>query len=317
MKVITLDEIKDHIDLSKIIAMQEDGFKLSSAKKVDIPPVGYLKQHKPSGSYHIKYGLIENDDLWVTKIAGGPDGLPLSGIMVAISTKTGKPEAILMDDGYLTQLRTAIAGLISAKYLAPKNIKAIGVIGTGIQARMQISMLKHWSDCRNVFVWGRDIEKVEKYKEDIAKEGFISKAVNTTAELSKYCNLIITTTASSHPLLQESDIQPGTHITAIGADSPGKIELDPKIIAKANIVVVDSRSQCIDHGEIYQAYKQQLVTYKDLTELGEIIVNPSLGRRNDTQITIADLTGVAVQDIQIVKSILQSFKASAHSDTRS
>jgi ornithine cyclodeaminase len=308
MKVITLEKIKNYIDLPKIIAMQEDGFKLFSTKKVDIPPVGYIEQHNPSGSYHIKYGLIENDDLWVTKIAGGPDGLPLSGIMIAISTKTGKPEAILVDDGYLTQLRTAIAGLISAKYLAPKNIKAIGVIGTGIQARMQISMLKQWSDCRNVFVWGRDIEKVEKYKEDISKEGFIAKAVNSTAELAKYCNLIITTTASSQPLLQESDIQSGTHITAIGADSPGKIELDPKIIAKANIVAVDSKNQCIDHGEISQAYKQQLITDKNLIELGKIIAIPSLGRKNDTQITIADLTGIAVQDIQIVKSILQSFK---------
>lgn len=308
MKVITLDEIKNHINLSEIIAMQEDGFKLFSSKKVDIPPVGYLKQQNPSGSYHIKYGLIENDDLWVTKIAGGPDGLPLSGIMIATSTKTGKPEAILIDDGYLTQLRTAIAGLISAKYLAPKKIQAIGVIGTGIQAIMQIDILKQWSDCRNVFVWGRNVEKIEKYIEYIAKQGFIAKPVSTTTELAKHCNLIITTTASSKPLLQESDIQPGTHITAIGADSPGKIELDPKIIALADIVAVDSRSQCIDHGEISQAYKQHLVIDKDLIELGEIIANPSLGRKDDSQITIADLTGIAVQDIQIVKSILQSFK---------
>lgn len=308
MKIVTLEEIKNHINLPKIISMQEDGFKLFSNKKVDIPPVEYLKQHNPSGSYHIKYGLIENDDLWVTKIAGGPDELPLSGIMIATSTRTGKPEAILMDNGYLTQLRTAIAGLISAKYLAPKNIRAIGIIGTGIQAKMQIDILKHWTDCRNVFVWGCNVGKVQKYIEYIAKKGFIAKPVSTTTELAKHCNLIITTTASSQPLLQESDIQPGTHITAMGADSPGKIELDPKIIALADIVTVDSKNQCIDHGEIYQAYKQQLVIDKDLVELGDIIASPSLGRKNDSQITIADLTGIAVQDIQIVKSILQSFK---------
>lgn len=308
MRIITLEEIKNHLNLANIIAMQEDGFKLFSTNKVDIPPVGYIEQHNPSGSYHIKYGLIENDDIWVTKIAGGPDALPLSGIMIAISTKTGKPEAILVDDGYLTQLRTAIAGLIAAKYLAPKNIKAIGVIGTGTQARMQITILKQWTNCRNVFIWGRNKEKMEECREYLEKQGFLAKAVSSTTELAKHCNLIITTTPSSSPLLQESDIQPGTHITAMGADSPGKNELDHKIIAMAEIIAVDSKNQCIDHGEISQAYKQQLITEDSLIELGDIISNPSLGRVNDSQITIADLTGIAVQDIQIVKSILQSLK---------
>ncbi len=304
MKILSLDEIKSRIDLSKIIAMQEDGFKAFSAGKVDVPPVGYLKQHNPPGSYHIKYGLIENDDVWVVKIAGGPSGLPSSGMMVAISTRDGKPQAILQDNSYLTHLRTAIAGLISAKYLAPKSINAIGVLGTGEQARMQVDILRDWTDCRTIYVWGRNAEKAQKYKADMESKDFEVTIAENASDVAKRCNLIITTTSARQPLLKASDIQPGTHITAMGADAPGKIELDPELIAKADILAVDNKSQCIDHGEICQAYEQKLIADKDLIELGEIIANSALGRTDKNQITIVDLTGVAVQDIQIAKAVI-------------
>lgn len=304
MKILSLEQIKNRIDLPKIIAMQEDGFKAFSAGKVDVPPVGYLEQHNPPGSYHIKYGLIENDDVWVAKIAGGPSVLPLSGMLVVFSTQTGQPQAILQDNGYLTQLRTAIAGLICAKCLASNPIKAIGVLGTGEQARMQVDILKDWTDCRTIHVWGRNIEKTEKYKADMEFKGFEVIIAENTSELTKHCNLIITTTSARESLLRVSDIQLGTHITAIGADAPGKIELDPELIAKADIVAVDNKSQCIDHGEICQAYEQKLVADEDLIELGEIIADLSLGRADEDQITISDLTGVAVQDIQIAKAII-------------
>ena len=140
MQIFPLTEIKKRINLTKIIAMQEEGFKAYSAGRVSVPPVGYLKQATPPGSYHIKYGLIEGDSVWVAKIAGGPSSLPLNGMMVVTSTQTGAPQAILQDNGYLTQLRTAVAGLISAKHLAPKNIHAIGVLGTGQQARLQVEI---------------------------------------------------------------------------------------------------------------------------------------------------------------------------------
>lgn len=304
MKILGLDEIKSRIDLPKIIAMQEDGFKAYSAGQVNVPPVGYLKQHTPPGSYHIKYGLIENDTVWVIKIVGGPSGIPSSGMMIVLSTATGKPEFFLQDNGYLTQLRTAVAGLIAAKYLAPKNITAIGVIGTGAQARMQVDLLKEWTDCRQIYVWGRTDEKAMAYKQAMAEKGFMVHIAKSPAEVAQNCNLIITTTSSREPLLKVEDIRPGTHITAMGADAPGKIELDSRIIANADIVVVDSRSQCIDHGEICTAYHKKLITDDRLLELGAVIANPALGRLSKNQITVADLTGVAVQDTQIAKAII-------------
>lgn len=304
MQILSLAEIRNKINIPKIIALQEEGFVAASKGKVNIPMPGFIQHENPTGSYHIKYGHIYNDKLWVVKIAGGPKNLPLSGMMIAINTVTGEPEYLLKDQGYLTSLRTAVAGLIAAKFLANKHIKGIGIIGTGTQARMQLEILKNLTDCNLVYVWGRSDKKLHQYKNEMTLKGFDVKITEDLKELTANCNLIVTTTSSIEPILKASDIQPGTHITAVGADSIGKIELEPKLVALSDIRVVDSKLQCIDHGEVSWAIKNNLINERDLIELGEVIANPSLGRKNQEQITIADLTGLAVQDIQIVKAII-------------
>lgn len=304
MKTYSLEQIKQRINIYKIIKQQEEGFVLYSKGLANIPLPGYLKYSEPESSYHIKYGHIAGDDFWVVKIAGGPHHLSINGMMLAISTACGELKFLLQDQGYLTSLRTAVAGLIAAKYLANKNIEAIGVIGTGVQARMQVELLSHFTDCKTVFVWGRSSDKLNLYKEEMNKKGFNTFIVNDTLTIAEKCNLIITATAAQSAILKASYIKPGTHITAVGADSPGKLELEPELIAKSDIVVVDSKYQCLDHGEVSHAYNKGLIKADDLIELGEVINNPLLGRTNSKQITIADLTGLAVQDIQIVKSII-------------
>ena len=304
MKILQLQEIKKRINLPKIIQMQEEGFKAFSQGKVSIPLPGYLEHEDPSASYHIKYGYIRGDKFWIVKIAGGPHNLPMNGMMLAINSSTGSPEYLLQDDGYLTQMRTAIAGLICAKFLANKNITNIGIVGTGEQSRLQLNILKEWTSCRNVYVWGRSESKVISYQKDMKKKGFEVLVADSITTLAKYCNLIITTTSSESPLLKLGDIQPGTHITATGADSPRKIELDPYLVASADIISVDSKEQCIDHGEVSHAYANHLITKNQLIELGDIIFDHTLGRKDCKQITISDLTGIAVQDIQIAKSII-------------
>ena len=269
-----------------------------------MPPGRYIKQRTPPDAYHVKYGMIDDDPFWILKVAGGPSKLPLSGMMIAFSTQTGKPEAVLMDDGYLTQLRTAVSGSICAKYLAPKSISAIGILGTGQQARMQAEILKNFTDFRTIYAWGRTMEKVNTYKKDMENIGFNVCIARSPSEIAYNCNLIVTTTASCESLIKAEDIKPGTHITAIGTDAPGKQEIDHNIFSKVDIIAADSKRQCIDHGEIHKAYTQKLITDKNLIELGEILINPKLGRTTDHQITIADLTGVAIQDIQIAKAIL-------------
>ena len=125
-------------------------------------------------------------------------------------------------------------------------------------------------------------------------------------DLTESCNLIVTTTPATEPLIQASWVQRGTHITAMGSDTPGKQELDELILQNADVVVADSISQCIERGEVAKALESETINADDVVELGNVISADSSGRTNDDQITVADMTGVAVQDIQITKAVLKS-----------
>lgn len=267
---------------------------------------------QPPGDVHIKYGYIINYDYYVIKIASGfyenaQYNLPSSnGIMLIFCRKTGSTLAILCDEGHLTDLRTAAAGAIVAKHLAPKNISAIGIIGTGTQAKLQLLYLKKALKCRNAIIWGRHEDKLEQFKNSMEKESFTIKTTQTIEEVTSNCQLIVTTTPASSPLLSSDQILPGTHITAVGADSPNKQELDPYILQKADIIVADSITQCLERGEISHAVKNNIIQKESLYELGNIICSKNNGRTSDAQITIADLTGLAVQDIAIATIIYKA-----------
>jgi ornithine cyclodeaminase len=153
---------------------------------------------------------------------------------------------------------------------------------------------------RRAMVWGRSPERARSYQ----VEGFEIQVAGSVAELAAACNLIVTTTPSHAWLLGAAEVRPGTHITAVGCDAAGKQELDPQLFEKAKIRAVDSRRQCELYGDSSYAIKQGLIAATDLVELGEIARNPGLGRKSEAEITIADLTGVAVQDIQIAKLVV-------------
>ncbi len=316
-KVLELDEIKRLIDVPKLIQAIEDGFVLYSEGKVVVPPVGFLRFEQPPGSVHIKYGFVKNDDVYVLKMASGFGdnaalGLPVAdGLILVFSQKTGHLELILLDKAWLTDMRTAAAGAVAAKHLAAKNIDHIGIVGTGVQARMQLELLKDVVDCQSCFVWGRDAKKVQRMIEDLqATEsiqawGLDVKAATEIDELVSQCRLIVTTTSATEPLVRADQVRKGTHITAMGSDDHGKQELEAELLAKADRVVADSVSQCVDHGECFHAVKGKLIEEGSILELGNVIKNPAIGRTSEDQITVADLTGVAIQDIQIAKMVNQ------------
>jgi ornithine cyclodeaminase len=310
MHVIGLDQIKDAVQTIDLIPIIEAGFVAYSEGKAVVPPVGELVFKDPPGDVHIKYGYLVDDDYYVIKIASGfyenPQlGLPSSnGMMLLFSQKTGEPLAILLDEGHLTDLRTAAAGAIAAKYLAPEA-ERIGIVGTGMQARLQLQYLASVTACRDVIVWGRDKAKLARYQEDMEGLGFSVATTMEARDVGAACNLIVTATAATSPLLWADQIRAGTHITAMGSDTPEKQELDPRILEKADLVVADSVSQCLVRGEIAHALREGSIVKKDLVELGDVIAGKAAGRTAEHQITVADLTGVAVQDIQIAKAVFQ------------
>lgn len=307
--IFSLDQIRSAIQIPDLINVIEEGFKLYSLGKVTVPPVGHLAFPKTHGDVHIKYGYIQDDEYFVIKIASGfydnpKIGLPSSnGLMLVFSQKTGELLGVLLDEGYLTDIRTAVAGAITAKYLAPKIVKKIGIVGTGIQAHLQLELLKHITECKEVMVYGRNEANLEKYKKNMEAKGFSVTPTLNVDELTNQCNLIVTTTPSTESILHVDQIKEGTHITAMGADSKGKQELDARIMQRADIVVADSIEQCIDHGELAHAIEEGLIEETKIKELGKVIEDSKLQRQNDKQITVTDLTGVAVQDIQIAKYV--------------
>jgi ornithine cyclodeaminase len=312
MKIVSRQEIDAILPELDLIPLIEAGFVGYSTGWAVVPPVGELLLD--GGDVHIKYGYLRQDDYYVVKIASGfydnaTLGLPTSnGLMLLFEQRTGELAAILLDEGRLTDIRTAVAGAISAKYLAPERVERIGILGTGIQARLQVEYLATVTPCRSVLAWGRSAAKLDVYRADMEEKGFEVETTEDASELLKRCNLVVTCTPATRPLLESRYLRPGTHITAVGSDTPDKQELEAAILGRADVVVADSISQCRIRGEIGQAIMAGSLQEEDVIELGALIYGEGQGRNNQKQITVADLTGVAVQDIQIAKAIYESSK---------
>jgi ornithine cyclodeaminase len=290
----------------------ERGFARLSAGDAVVPPVGELLFDDPPGDVHIKYGYLRDDPYFVVKIAGGfyrnPQlGLPAnSGLVLVFRQRTGEIDTILLDDGRLTDVRTAVAGAVAAKYLAPRSVDCIGVIGTGVQARLQVEYLRGVVDCTNVLIWGRSDASVDAYCDALETKGYSVTRATTPDDVATRCRLIVTTTASKQPLL--CALEPGTHVTGVGADTADKNEIAPAAFAGADVVVADSIAQCRERGDLHHALESGAVDLAAVVELGDVIRGVRAGRTSDAQITICDLTGVAVQDIQISHAVLEALR---------
>lgn len=310
MKIITLAQIKEVLPSLSLIPAIEAAFVAYSEGRATVPPVGELILKE--GEVHIKSGYIAGGDFYVIKIASGfygnPDrGLPSgNGCMLLFNQSTGEPVAILLDEGHLTDVRTAVAGAVAAKYCAPRKVERIGIVGAGVQARLQLEWLKRVTDCRDVLVWGPLPDELENYKRKMGSLGFAVETTKDAPDILKTCNLVVTATPSKKPLLSAADLQPGTHITAVGSDTAEKQELDVDILAKADVIVADSLAQCRLRGEIHKALEAGKITADSCVELGAVITGRDKGRTSESQITVVDLTGVAVQDIAIASAVYRA-----------
>ena len=274
-----------------------------------VPPVGTLTFEQPPGDVHIKYGYIKSGSHYVIKIASGfydnPNlGLSSSnGLNLVFNKANGLAEAILLDEGFLTDVRTALAGAVAAKYLAPQDIQRIGIIGSGIQARLQLLYLRFVTDCRRVMIWGRTDGAVREYVGEMQDEGFEVEVASSASELAEGCDLIVTTTPSKQALLPFIDFGRDLLITAMGADTEGKQEIDTAYIENAVLVGMDSKTQCIEHGEIHKSVQKGIsADDSKFREIGQIISDHDFERPKG--LVVADLTGIATQDLQISSFVL-------------
>lgn len=313
MNIIDAKTLREHVELADLLEPVATAFTAYSSGDAGSAPVSLLTLPAP-GEAHIKSGYIRGYQHFVVKVATSFPGnvakglSPLNGMMIAFDADTGRPVAVLHDESYLTDLRTAVAGALAARVLAPATLGTVGVLGTGVQARLQVEALRLVRAFQRVLVWGRNVEKAEATARDLrASLPDITVEVHSERQtLVAQSDLIITATASRAPLIEAAWLRPGQHLTAVGGDDGGKYELAPECLALADRLVVDSLELNTKYGDVEFALRRGLTTEETIYgELGQVLAGDVPGRQSDDDITIAKLVGLGVQDLAAVTVALE------------
>ncbi len=308
--LLTDEEVEKLLSMDEVMKAVEQAFVEKSLGRVQMPSKVYLFYHKYNGDLRVMPSYIESYDISSVKIVNShPENrvkynLPtVMAVVVLVDPRNGFPLAI-MGGKTLTDIRTGAAGGVAAKYLARRDSRTLGLVGAGAQARTQLAaLLEVYGGFNEVRVWGRH-ESAGKFTVEMrSKYGDRCTIipVKTVKEAVEDADIVVTTTPSRKPLVMEDMVSPGMHLNCIGADAPGKEELDPAILKKAKIVV-DDFAQAAHGGEINVPLSRGLISMEDVwAEIGEIIAGLKKGRENPDEITIFSSTGLAVQDAVAAK----------------
>jgi ornithine cyclodeaminase len=299
-----------------LVDIVEDAFRRLASGTVVMPPILSMALPEVHGEVDVKTAYSPGFDGIAIKISPGffdnpKIGLPsLNGMMVLLNAGTGLVDAVLLDNGYLTDQRTAAAGAVAARHLAPEHVETAVVFGSGVQARLQVRAAHLERPFPRVLVWARDRDKAQQCARDIAESlGIEATATDDPAQAVARAQLVITTTPAREPVLAADWLHPGLHITAMGSDQEGKNEIAPQALAKADLYVCDRLSQCEILGEMRAARESGFMRDVDPPELGQIIDGSRTGRISAEAITICDLTGTGAQDTAIATVALARARA--------
>jgi ornithine cyclodeaminase len=307
-------EIRELLGDSAGLAAIEAAFAAYSTGRADLPGVIQLNVPEERGEIHIKAGHLHGAAHFAVKVATGFPGNN-GGIVLAFDAKTGAPSAILFDNGWITDRRTGLAGAVAAKHLARENASVAAILGTGGQARHQMHCLGLVRRLREIRVWGRDPAKAEACAADLRRDGLTVRAEREAARAVDGADIVVTATASREPILRDAWIREGMQVTAVGSDQADKQEVEAALVARADVLVADSRPQCLALGEIHHAVEAGLLKPDDIdAELGEIVAGRLPGRRDAAQITLCDLTGLGAQDVAAANVILDAARKTGAGD---
>jgi ornithine cyclodeaminase len=295
MQLISLDEIQRALDPAAAIACMREAIATYHAGECEMPMPMHLDITPQRGEVHIKSSYRRGGKYFALKVASSfPNntarGLSTSsGMMLLCSAETGQPVALLADEGYLTDFRTAAVAAMVAQDLN-RHDDTLGILGTGVQARLQAALHSHALPLRRIILWGRTPERAEACRRDIARSLPTLEVVTAAspAEVARQSLLIVTVTSAREPILFSRDLQPGTHISAVGADAPGKQEIDPEVVRRATTLWLDSAAQCARLGELQH-------------------IDPS-ERTADAPWSLADFTGLGVEDLFIAQHVYENRK---------
>ena len=307
--ILQSEDIKKCVQLNEqLIPIIEDAFKNLAQGKTTMPPILRLDIEKYHGETDVKAAYIEGLDSYAVKVASAFFNNPKlglqssTGLMILLDSQTGFIKSVLLDKGYLTDVRTAIAGAIAAKHLSNHDSTKAGIIGAGLQAKLQLEALTLVRKINIAYIWSRDSTKTNKFVEQIKDLNITLEVCSSAEEVLQKSEIVVTTTPSKSPLIKSDWLKKGLHITAMGSDAEQKNELDPVIIKQCDLYVPDSVSQTAILGELHHALEKNIVSSDyNYDELGNVILNSNLGRKSKDDITVCDLTGTGVQDTAIAR----------------
>ncbi|MEO8477579.1 MAG: ornithine cyclodeaminase family protein [Actinomycetota bacterium] len=304
-------DVRAALDMRSCIDACERAFAAYSTGGAELPAVIHLDVPEAKGEIHIKAGHLHGAPFYAVKAASGfsvLDPPAIDGMVVVFDARDGSPVAFLLDHGFMTDVRTGAAGGVAARHLAPSRVETVAVIGTGGQARQQLDAIAVVRPgFTHVRVWGRNVAHVDHCVADLRTrhEGATIERADTIRAAVDGAGVVITCTAAREPLVERGWLAPGAHVTALGSDGAGKQELDPAVLEDAELLVVDSREQCAQLGELQHAPDE----VDRAIELGTICAGESPGRTSDDQLTVCDLTGLGVQDVAAANVVMANASA--------
>jgi ectoine utilization protein EutC len=290
-----------------IVDCIENAFEALATLPVIMPPVQRLDIREYNGEVDIKTAYVPGVDSFAVKISPGFFDNParglasVNGLMALFSAHTGLAEAVFLDNGFLTDLRTAAAGAVAARHLARTDARRVTILGAGVQARLQLEALTLVRPVDAATIWARDAGKAKATAALLSNDLGLPVTFEPDAQRAvQSADIVVTTTPATQPILLSAWLQPGQHVTAMGSDAGHKNELDPAAILRSDLYVADSRAQVAEMGELHHAIRRGVVPASlPVSQLGEVVAGIAPGRTSADQLTICDLTGTGVQDTAI------------------
>ena len=315
MRFITETELRRAIGFDQdALEHVERGYRWLQEREISMPPVFHIEVD-PQSAVDVKGAYVAGLDHFALKMASGFNDNPAKGlassssVILVLSAQTGFCEVVFADNGYLMNLRTALAGAVAAAHFAKADISTVGIVGTGVQARAQLRALELVRDFDRVLVWGRDRDKTAACASDM--QSITRAQIEATHDLKSLVSLsdvLVTTTPSTEGLVKADWVREGTHITAMGSDLPGKQELSTRVLQKADRIICDSISQCQIGGELQHLSPEALRSPP--VEMSAVLCGLATGRATDQDITICDMTGLGVLDTAISVAALERLGSS-------
>lgn len=311
MRVVPLEAFKDRIPIAAAVAAVERGFRALGAGDATLPDPMVVEFRDRSAEVHVKGACLKGARHIVLKVATGfyqnrARGLPSGdGLFLLLDAGTGVPAYLLLDHGYLTDLRTAAAVALTLKYLAPRDATAALLVGAGAVARQTARAIVAERPIERLTIWNRTAGRAEALAKDLGTVVDTRVAAALAPEVRRH-RLIVTATASTTPLIEAAWVAKGTHITSVGTGSPEKIELEPAVLLMADKLIADRVSQTERYGNLHHAVAAGVVRADRVWgELADLALGRVAGRESSDEITVADLTGVGVQDAAIAQAVLE------------